>query len=84
MYSMLHDLFRVFLTLTRSKMPPCLGVGPQAECSGNDLDVKGNVRWSAYDIVTKYNRQENAHGLPSSARTDSTSRKAKHQSEVEA
>ena len=76
MHSMLHDLFRVFLTPTRPKMSPWLGVGLQAECFGNDLDAKkGNVRWSAYDTV---------HSLPSSAGTDLTSRKAKHQSEAEA
>ena len=57
-------------------MSPRLGAGLQAECSSNDLDAKKrNVRWSAYDT---------AHGLPSSAGTDSTSRKVKHQREAEA
>jgi hypothetical protein len=54
MHSMLRDPFRVFLAPTRPKMSSCLGVELQAECFGNDFDAKrGNVCWSAYDIVTK-------------------------------
>ena len=40
-------------------MSPCLRVGLQAECSGNDLDAKkGNVRWSAYGKRTRMASQE--------------------------
>jgi len=43
MHSMLRDLFRVSFAPTRPKMSPCLGVGLQAECFGNDFDAKGEM-----------------------------------------